>query len=788
MNLLLVLALVSLVKVQSECANACNGHGKCTSFDMCICNRLWQGADCSERICQFGMAHVDTPKGDLDGSGTVTDADHRVIENNAAHPYGTTEAFPAMINTDLVVVPESAHDYMECSNKGTCDRTTGECECYPGYDGVSCQRASCPGFPDSCSGHGVCKTIAQLAHADYENVYKLWDQSVTMGCECDAGFYGPDCSLKRCKFGSDPLYLDDTATTKRASFDFMVVTTYNGTDTYEGFGVSAGEMTTIFDDGSVSSQEGHWRIRFFDHFGEDWTTTALSDSATCNEVLDALQAIPNDVIPMGTTYCSRFQMMNVSSLQIGEGESIPYGGTAITGVWEDAKFNSDYVGLSRHVRYNKIKFLPYEMFSDDGEGFPSDLLETMLSDLPNSYSTPNGFPMNRMDTLSGFGYQVIFDGIPGAIREPKIELYTDGKRPSLQTRTDNQQSKVSSRQGKVITKVFTDGQQGEDVDYFADHCDGVTVTIDRPNQKLDGMTSAEKDLLKACLGDGDFDNDNNLMIFNWDAGEEDYPHMVKLVKTSTSSSDGGYYVALIFESGEFQMLNPFEEPDHETTNPDGLATYKDVFEVYTTKGTLARVSNNSEALFSFGTNKIWSVNASNDDWTAGMTINDEGAFNGDVSCETHDNSRRDEAGSKMGWIRHCVNKTDIITFFNVKHRANNPAYVNLYKVMNIGSKPARYSFRDKMAIASTSYGDMDSDFMTNVITTDLSINWASFNRGATVDETGFNIYKFFPAATSTYEYVAECSNRGLCDTDTGICSCFPGYTGDACESQSLVSC
>jgi len=607
-----------------------------------------------------------------------------------------------------------------------------------------------------------------------------------MGCDCDAGFYGPDCSLKRCKFGSDPLYLDDTATTKRASFDFMVMTTYNGTDSNGAFDVGAGEMTSIFDDGSVSSQEGHWRIRFFDHFGEDWVTTALSDSATCNEVLDALEAIPNDVIPMGTTYCSRFQMMNVSSLEIGEGKSI-VNSIGVTGVWEDAKFNSDYVGLSRHVRYNKIKFLPYEMYSDDGNGFPSDLLETMLSDLPNSYSTPNAFPANKLDTLSGFGYQVIFDGIPGAIREPKIELYTDGKRPSLQTKTTVGTDQNINRKGKVITKVFTDGQQGEDVDHFADHCDGVTVTIDRPNQKLDGMTSAEKDLLKACLGDGDFNYDNNEAIFNWDAGEEDYPHMVKLVKTSTSSSDGGYYVALIYESSEFYMINPFEEPDYETTNSDGLAAHPDLFEVYTTKGTLARVSNNSEALFSFGTNKIWSVNASNDDYNAALTALDHGEFNGDVSCETHDNSRRETAGSKMGWIRHCVNKTDIITFLNVKHRASNPAYVNLYKVMNIGSTPARYSVRDKAENNPNTYPDMDSDFMTNVITTDLSINWASFNRGP-ADETGFNIYKFFPAATSTYEYVAECSNRGLCDTDTGICNCFPGYTGDACESQSLVSC
>ena len=39
----------AFVVVRSECANACNGHGKCTSYDMCICYRNWQAGDCSER-------------------------------------------------------------------------------------------------------------------------------------------------------------------------------------------------------------------------------------------------------------------------------------------------------------------------------------------------------------------------------------------------------------------------------------------------------------------------------------------------------------------------------------------------------------------------------------------------------------------------------------------------------------------------------------------------------------------------------------------------------------------
>jgi len=34
---------------------------------------------------------------------------------------------------------------------------------------------------------------------------------------------------------------------------------------------------------------------------------------------------------------------------------------------------------------------------------------------------------------------------------------------------------------------------------------------------------------------------------------------------------------------------------------------------------------------------------------------------------------------------------------------------------------------------------------------------------------------------------SECSARGLCDTEEGVCTCFPGYTGNACERQDALS-
>lgn len=176
--------------------------------------------------CPFGRSHVDIPLGDLDADNQLSGYNVLKIEGSPAFPFGTSESYPLMTDTADNVLTNTAHRYSECSNKGLCDRIHGECECLPGYEGSSCQRASCPSKTvtkisnketqemskfinqrgilggatgvfngkattnvpqDSCSGHGTCMTIEGLASNDYDNIYNLWDRESTMGCKCDPG-------------------------------------------------------------------------------------------------------------------------------------------------------------------------------------------------------------------------------------------------------------------------------------------------------------------------------------------------------------------------------------------------------------------------------------------------------------------------------------------------------------------------------------------------------------------------------------------------------------------------
>merc|ERR1719316_2299004 len=230
-----------------------------------------------------------------------------VITGSEVYPWGTTEQFP---NADA----NEGHFYMECSNKGLCDRKTGTCDCFDGYTGTACARASCP---NDCSGHGTCESIKELAemrsydtnahHAvtdvvagkaldtsstgcsaaepctvsDYSELvqesysYDLWDQDKTMGCKCDPVYYGADCSLKKCKYGVDPLFYDEV--------DGRI------------------HQTSVIHIGSTGANKGNiagtFKIIFYDVFGEKYVTKGITArGGTALELRNALEALPNGVI------------------------------------------------------------------------------------------------------------------------------------------------------------------------------------------------------------------------------------------------------------------------------------------------------------------------------------------------------------------------------------------------------------------------------------------------------------------------------------------------------------
>lgn len=263
-----LIALFSIIaSVNARCDNACSGHGTCNQRTLCECydnfgmGQDLENGDCSDRVCPFDIAFADKP------------------DVNGEH-----------------------HKYAECSGKGVCTRSSGECACFAGYEGPACQRQSCP---NSCSGHGVCVFIEDMpygsVYADYKNGnyifqdpatfrYDGWDKGKVSGCLCDPEYGDIDCSKRLCPFGADVMDV-------RKRPNLATPITYNT------------QQFTLTSDPTTASSSNNldgksFAITFTSKIGEQFTTIPLVvKTQTSNdfhefveEIESALKSLPNSVV------------------------------------------------------------------------------------------------------------------------------------------------------------------------------------------------------------------------------------------------------------------------------------------------------------------------------------------------------------------------------------------------------------------------------------------------------------------------------------------------------------
>jgi len=591
-----------------------------------------------------------------------------VIKSSTVYPYGTTEKFPAMQDSAANQLSQTAHYYMECSNKGICDRKTGECECFDGYEGTACQRASCP---NDCSGHGTCHSIQYLANNEYSNVYELWDAKQTMGCKCDPPFTGADCSSRDCKYGTDPLY-DDNSVEVRVNKVNLDITS-----------------------SAASALTGTYAIKFYDVFGEDYVTEPIaaqqSDAAaSCTSITSALKSLPNKVI--------------------------------------------------------------------------SDVSCTAAAHSTNK----------------GVKHVITFNKNPGPLKQIELDTKLDGKTTDSLT--------VSS--GTVSSNIYQSGISGEFTDYFATKC-SVQVTgnvYTHADTAMHNKVGAEKvgflatssaadtKTLKKCLGDADGLSSNNVDVEDWDYGYYNttyttfagqYVHAVKL--QATASPFNANYALIWSDGNTFQTVASVET--------DG-ATY----DVYATSGVAQRVHTDKQY-----------YNEKGEHILAYFTQYDNVVYtNYDASCE-----------NSASTVDPCLEKGDHVFLVDGNYQDLHSAAqmslatgtTGLYTITKIWSQPHD---------ATSSQNSYETRFR---FTVDRNINWDGSYRNTTGDgsyrvepKTISNlqnhtqggrvaVWKFTPSSTGAeaYTHTSQCSNRGTCDSEEGVCKCFKGYTNDNCDTQSALA-
>jgi len=207
-----VVAFAGLKASDAACAYDCSGHGRCTNY-----KPTFSGAAADSPF------RPDPAKNALGYDTSISKKDSCTCflrrEDGAdiydyTNPDCSGKTCPSGKSINALPLSNNDHTQMvECSNVGTCDRTTGTCTCQQGFTGKACNRRKCP---NNCNNRGQCKMINEIVEdvtllnskLDWTSsglTYTAWDETISAGCHCDVGYHGPDCSIAECPSTVDPM-------------------------------------------------------------------------------------------------------------------------------------------------------------------------------------------------------------------------------------------------------------------------------------------------------------------------------------------------------------------------------------------------------------------------------------------------------------------------------------------------------------------------------------------------------------------------------------------------------
>lgn len=785
---------------RAACPNACSGHGTCGTDDQCICHSNFEGGDCSQRVCPYGNAWVTTANGDLnfDGDrfdGTQYNKDYTFDKNLASaqlatqrSPGGDWESWPYYAKSG------EGHFLMECSNRGLCSRDTGECQCFEGYTGSACQRSSCP---SGCSGHGSCESITEMKVVQGTGkAYDLWDKDMQRTCLCDSGYTGIACNQRTCPLGDDPLTTHDYFQDRAVQYISVSADT-----------PFHGQLALVY-----TAPDGEKYTT--DRFDTAGTLGTGAEAALALAAETALRSLPNNVlsaVEVKAGACEKLVggFFKLSFTDLGtkdeavsfEAASNPYGNMhEPTGLSAPTAPTS---GLIRHG--NQV----YDM--DDG----GKLVFGYASKLSGASTPMDDTSITEVQKRHCVRYEVTFTGRSGNVALLGID--------TTAVTVPAPGASIKGKDGSTI-KILSSGQIEATVDqtgitgnhhnglpntfktYLATHatCDGVsygigTVTAVGSN----AVTYAERS------GLGVYDNaaadtctsTQGVEIFEM-IRHASYPRsnvMSSAVATRSLTKEAAFAV-MVKDGNDVTPCDPLVDA-YQTAGCASWIIRCDFVGV--TKGTDDEDSGGAIRLDS-GQSKLTCKD--DDSHIRGPT----GAVT-DMNTHIHYNSRVNVYcnGVLHGTFTVLSSTEKELIFQEIVHDCNGDYVSNAagdttnrntdvlitLADQEIKSAINLYDYRSFIQDATIKINVKGVDehckvqsILTNSASTTVSnriICSNTFGKAAEAHGVTDTAQSISLVGTSGSE-ASTCSDRGLCNFETGMCDCFSGYTGIACESQNAL--
>jgi len=649
--------------------------------------------------------------------------------------------------------------------------------------------------------------------------YNLWDQDKTLGCKCDPVYYGADCSLKKCKYGVDPLFYD--------SSDGVIY------------------QTTVVHLGSKSVNQanidGSFRLTFYDVFGEKYVTEkipAARTSCTASLVQSAFENLPNDVIAKTSTDVTGNDPAAVSvSMQNSAGTVTTIGtigagtqGESGAGLGTEGNFGPEFT-VTFNTNPGILKSIEVDTREINNLGSPEYWVANTRQGQFNSRYSHN---LGRVNTLK-YGSKILYTNtdLNSATKANANTLVKIGGQELRVTAATSYSVTLSEEYlGASIIPVLTDSG------VYATALSGTTLTITAPTDTIiadtlqtgaklyAGLTISRGCPMTSATGSVTttttsltiaahdcFDDifDGNTVLYR----RSDDPSNQNLYRTHTTNADtGAATAALLLTRGSATGYTITATADQVKAMTDGTG--------FTANANLATAIAQGARFFVNGRGPFTATAAAATGQTAiGVNVASKirEFFDADVAAGAvlmrvdHEAANANIAANdilQLAGRRYKVASISGTGQFQLTETFAGGQLLELCGTCVTDVTTTAITTNQKVRVVKGSklvVGDkihVDSQHLVETASSDvtsITVSQGENEGGGANAFTGGTKSLFSVqhgpgyvgtevtehASPTTFHYVSQCSNRGTCDSSTGICKCFKGYSNDNCDTQNMLA-